>query len=60
MDLHAEAQRTLRSLGVDSGDQPEGLAVRSPIDGSRIGALAVDDAASIAVKVEGAQRAFLR
>jgi len=60
MELHAETQRILRSLGVPSADRPDGLAVKSPIDGSRIGAVAADDAASVALKIDAAQRAFLR
>jgi len=50
----------LRDLGVDvAAGAGAGLTVRTPIDGSVLATLAVDDDASIAVKIAAAHAAFL-
>jgi aldehyde dehydrogenase (NAD+) len=58
--MHAETHELLARLGVDSPDIAGGLAVRSPIDGSRIGAVAIDDKRGIQRQAHQANEAFLR
>ncbi|MFN0316958.1 MAG: aldehyde dehydrogenase family protein, partial [Burkholderiales bacterium] len=59
MTLHNEAQGILKSLSASGGDCALGLSARSPIDGSRTGAVALDNGASIQTKTGQAQEAFL-
>ncbi len=58
MKLHDETQRILESLSIADGDVTQGLAAHSPIDGSRIGGVAIDDASSTEVKIAKAHQAF--
>ena len=59
MNLHHEVQNLLNALGASAGDSTEGLCARSPIDGSRIGGVALDDEASIRDKLARSRDAFL-
>jgi len=58
MELRAEVQTVLASVGATGTDIATGLGIRSPIEGSRIGGVALDTEATIAVKVEQAESAF--
>ena len=58
MELHAQVQSILASVGAADADSPQGLSVRSPIDGSRIGSVALDTDASIITKAAQAESAF--
>jgi aldehyde dehydrogenase (NAD+) len=55
-----DTRELLAGLGVASADSPGGMAVTSPIDGARIGAVALDDARSIQHKARLAHEGFLR
>lgn len=59
MTMHDDAQGILKSLSVAGVDCTQGLSARSPIDGSRTGAVALDNGASIQTKAGQAQDAFL-
>ena len=59
MDLHAETQAILKSLGATGGDRADGVVATSPIDGRRIGGVPQDDAAAVTAKALQAERAFL-
>ncbi len=58
MELHNEVQSLLRSIGAADADSVHGLAVRSPIDGSRIGGVPVDANVAIVDKAMRAEPAF--
>mgnify|MGYP000209314798 CR=1 FL=1 len=49
----------LSRLGVESAASGAGLAVSTPVDGTEIGNVAVDDAAAIDAKIAAAEAAFL-
>ena len=58
MNLHHEVQILLNAFGASGGDSTEGLCACSPIDGSRIGGVVLDDEASIREKVARSLEAF--
>ena len=58
MNLHHEVQILLNGFGASGGDSTEGLDASSPIDGSRIGGVVLDDEASIREKVARSREAF--
>jgi aldehyde dehydrogenase (NAD+) len=58
MTLHAEVQSLLTSVGVAGADIADGHAVRSPIDGARIGGVPMDTLPLIADKAARAEAAF--
>ncbi len=58
MNLRHEVQILLNAFGASGGDSTEGLCASSPIDGSRIGGVVLDDEASIREKVARSREAF--
>ncbi|MGH8769234.1 MAG: L-piperidine-6-carboxylate dehydrogenase [Burkholderiales bacterium] len=58
MNLHHEVQILLNAFGASGGDSTEDLCARSPIDGSRIGGVVLDDEASIREKVARSREVF--
>jgi aldehyde dehydrogenase (NAD+) len=57
MKLHTEVQTMLQSIGAAGGDATDPI-VRSPIDGARIGGVAMDTDATIAEKTARSHIAF--